>query len=219
MSDNQEDDEFGFAGSEDEGLGSVDNDLEPSPASDGGREEAYRERKDAELEHEKKQDEGIMTANRRAVVAGILGGSAVGGGILYGIWDQSGKDIEGSRQPTPGNGNGQSGPPEPKKTETPEPSNEGYSPALEEIELTDKELKEAAEYARDEHGEDDLYRELLSQANDDGYHSDQKNRFEWKNGNPILETSVEGDEFYERNSVNEEIFRIVEEYAEGGGNQ
>ncbi|PSH00064.1 MAG: hypothetical protein BRC28_01500 [Nanohaloarchaea archaeon SW_4_43_9] len=131
---------------EDEKWDSIDSELEPSPADE--REEAYRERKDAELDHEKKQDEGIIQANRRAVLAGVLGGTAAGGGILYGLWDQSGKDIEGSRQPSSSDvGNEQTPTKTPRndyertstRTETDTPTDIGYpnlhytDPALREI--------------------------------------------------------------------------------------
>ena len=82
----------------DEEWDSIDSELEPSPADE--REEAYRERKDAELDHEKKQDEGIIQANRRSVLA--VGATAVLGGLggIYAALDQSGNDFEGSGEPS-----------------------------------------------------------------------------------------------------------------------
>ena len=83
---------------EDEKWDSIDSELEPSPADE--REEAYRKRKEAELKHEEKQDEGIK-ANRRSILK--LGAATAGLGALSGIYAvlHDDDDSEGSREPSP----------------------------------------------------------------------------------------------------------------------
>jgi len=119
---------------EDDNWDSIDSELEPSPADE--REEAYRERKEAELNHEKKQDEGIIKANRRSVLA--VGATALVGGLggIYAALDQTDNDFEESGEPSSSDvGNEQT----PTRTETDTPTDIGYpnlhytDPALREI--------------------------------------------------------------------------------------
>lgn len=89
----------------------------------------------------------------------------------------------------------------------------GYTPGVDHIEMTDEELREFAVYARDELGDDDLYREMLSQASDDGYKPDQVNHFEWESGDPVLETAIDDGTPYETVTITEEMYQTVEEFA------
>ncbi|PSG98701.1 MAG: hypothetical protein BRC29_01075 [Nanohaloarchaea archaeon SW_7_43_1] len=80
----------------DDNWDSIDSELEPSPADE--REEAYRERKEAERRHEEAQDEGIMANRRDVLKLGAATAATAGGGILYGILDQSDNDLEESKE-------------------------------------------------------------------------------------------------------------------------
>jgi hypothetical protein len=95
-----------------------------------------------------------------------------------------------------------------------DPVDGAYTPEFRSIVLTDSEMEDLADYAR-ENGNEDMYHEVLSQANDDGFSAGQRNVYSWNSGDPILRTAVEdGDEFAEID-IPVSMYQEVEQYEQG----
>lgn len=97
---------------------------------------------------------------------------------------------------------------------TPSPNEGGgsgvYSPELDEIEMTDRQMRGVAA-CLEQDGYDDLSKEVQGLVNDDGYEESQNNRYVWNKGDPFVETSVDSEGPYAEVEVTPEIYKAVEE--------